>query len=209
MRRILFIIILLLSLLPINNYYANSQTSEVDVEVIKYYNRDDGAVVELIVYNLTSNFYIKVSNSYDDNVEIYKSEDRDENFNIVIRSLDNYYNIKYTFEVYSNSDDNKDKLLKIIEKETYKLGPFALHWVCRDAMYYEYCDPFFDTDLDEKEFIALVKEFKENEAKTWTYVVVEIIKKYGLFVLIPIVIVSGFFVTRIILHKRSLKNENK
>lgn len=178
--------------------------SYVDYSTFSYYNSEE-INTKIEIYNLSNNLYIEVRNSYNNDKDTYKFEDTNEGY-LTFNTKTVVESINYEVKVYTTDSSCANKVLKTMTFTTPKYNPHITSSVCKG--YYdkiEYCDPFYDIkDMDLDEFNKLVEEeivkIKESEMTISDY-----IKKYYLYALIPFSVVTGIYVTRIILVKRRKK----
>ncbi len=153
--------------------------------------------------------YFKVKNDFNNENKTYTSIDKDDSNLIKIKAPTNYENIKYTIEVYYADASCGVEPINTYTVETGKYNALSDMKICWDKLYLDVCDTNYDEKQIEKykdvkteeELTKIVnKQLKEyNRANTKP---IDVVKKYYLYVLIPFLIVSCYYIPKIIIAKR-------
>ena len=160
------------------------------------------------IYNLSDDIYLDFYNDKDKKSTIYSVEDikaqREEGvFNIVVPNVSE--DIKYSFSFYSNSCGNEK--IKVIGDEIDKVNKYAYSDFCKgNHNKSELCDVFADTEgMNEEE----VKKKVEQQVKAYEFKlkIKSSVKKYYLFVLIPVLLIIIVFGVKIYLLKKKQKQK--
>lgn len=150
--------------------------------------------------NLTDNLYIEVYEDRKESKTLYYGTDNKE---VTINETFLYQKINYVVRVYSNNGNCSDEILKTLKVTTNRYNSYARSNFCEiEENKKEYiCDPFYDTtDIDEDEFKKITEEIEynrvfSNRAKTF-------IKKYGLYIFIPFLVLSLIYTLLIFITKK-------
>ena len=165
-------------------------------------------VLGIEISNITENIYILVSNDYDSDVITVKYEDTD-NGTIVIDSPNIYKKVKMNVRVFSNDETcSSNNSLKSINLETNISNKFYYTSVCLDNPELKICEKSYDTsDLDEDGFVLEAQKEIDKLNRTIIDSISDFFKKYWLFILIPVVVITIIFVITVIVIKRRMNNE--
>lgn len=177
---------------------------DISYNVLSYFNTED-VNTRIDVNNLPSDMYLEVRNSFNSDKDIYKYEDTDSgNFFFYTKTV--HRKINYEIRVYTTDASCPNKVLRTIKFTTPKYNPHITSDLC--VGYYDkvkYCDAFYDIkDMDLDKFNKLVSE-EISKIKVENMTTLDYIKKYYLFALIPFLIISGIYITKIVLVKRRKK----
>ncbi len=150
-----------------------------------------------------SPFYIKIKEDYN-NTDTKYTYDNIENNYLTIDYYDTQRITKYKIEIYGNIKACQDELLKTIEFDTLLYNQFYQSDICKVNRGYEKCSPFADTkNLTLADLEKEINEYNEknyiddsnNNSKNYIY----------LYIALPVLLIGGFFIIRIIMLKRSNK----
>ncbi len=205
--------IIILLTINVNVLKADCEQDKEDAKYISYFTnpiiQDDKINIYTDLYGIKENMYVTVYDSISKETKTYNYGD--ENFEygaLYIRSWDVNEKIEYVIKVYSNLCE-KDEVLNTIEISHDKVNKYAYSDICKenDNVYKsEWCEPYKDTsNMSEKEIEKKIKQ--DAKSFDFKYNVKIIVKKYYLFVLIPVLLISIFYIVRIILIKRNKKKQ--
>lgn len=170
--------------------------------------KTDSTVVKLFLF--TDEVYYEISNDYNDTVEKYTYADIDEDSIIKFNSPDILTNVKYTVKAYYTDNTCGTEPIKTFEVETGIYNKNSDNKECWDKLYLDVCKNNYSPDeLKEYESITNDEELTkkiEEEDKVYNEEtkksVLDIVKEYYLYVLIPCVVISVFYIIRIIIIKK-------
>ena len=209
-KKLLFLIILCISGISVLNAdckvaenYGENLLNYVKRAVLK----DENNVIKIYLFD--EQIYVKVKNDFNNENKVYTFDDKDDSGLIVIDAPTNYEDIKYTIETYYTDTTCGTEPIKTYELHTGTYNALSDMEICWDKGYLEVCKCNFDSELTEKykdvktedELTKIVnKQLKEYEKANTK--LIDIVKKYYLYVLIPFLIVSCYYITKIIIAKR-------
>lgn len=182
-----------------------NEAKEVD-KIMLNINNSEVTKIQTMITNLTNNLYVVVLNDYDNNSITYHYSDVvDGVLNIDTFTINK--NINYVVKIYSEDKTCGDSSLKTINYTTPKYNEYSTYIKCQETeTEIELCSAFYDVkDMTYEEFVKKVDneiEKIENES----HFLMKYIKKYYLFVLIPIILIVAIYFIRIIILKRGSKN---
>ncbi len=178
----------------------------------------DGQVTELekeYAYFLVFNPYsekinIKVTNSlnnlekdaiYNENLKTY-----------VIGSYIHYQPKEYSVKLYGSKDSKcPNELLKTVKFNVPKFNVYSLYEYCEQNKDAEFCSMMKDTSnvslADFKKSAEKTEETKKIENMTTLEKAKNYILKYGLFVLIPIILISIYYVIKMNQYKKKVREQ--
>lgn len=164
----------------------------------------------LLVYPEIDTVKAVVTNNLDD--EKITARFQDEYNAITIGSYIHFNPKKYTIQLYGDTNSAcPGELLKTVKYEVPSYNMYQLTGFCEDNPAEDICRVDNDTsDMTYEEFEKIVFDKEEQELlqkmnllqKVWYY-----IKKYWYYVVIPVVIVSIFFIVKIIAYKKKVDKE--
>lgn len=150
--------------------------------------------VEVTIQNITENVYVEITNSANDKIEVFHYKDTNDGTIVLHRGIDGLEDIvTYKIVIYSDYRDCLDEELKKIEIKTPKYNYFSVEPQCEKSNKY-YCQEFITEELNMsyEDFVRQAnkdtKEQKEEEKKEAS--ANDFWKKYGIFIIIGLVIVA-------------------
>ncbi len=207
-----FVFVSLLLVIGMTNLSATCEEDKENAEYIYYYIapyiKDDKVNFIAEVGGLSDSMYVTIYNSLTDETNTYRYGDEirvDDRITYNLENVNKAFN--YDIKVYS-SECSSDEVLSSKEFEyDGVINKYMDNEVCLDSntIYKsDLCNPYTDTSkMTEEEFVKKVKgqiKSYDRNGKVW-----DIIKKYYLFVLIPVVLITLFFIVRIFIVKRKRK----
>ena len=207
MKKVLFFIFL--SFISVNVVNADCTDYEelannIDFSVMNYYTGSD-MNSQIIVTNLREDMYLKVRNNYNDDEDTYTYSDIKQGV-ITIKSKAISKKINYEIKVYTTDSSCPNTVIRTVNKSTDRFNPYINNSLC--VGYYasiKYCGAFYDVkDMSPEEFASKVTEEikKINDSKMTT---LDYVKKYCLFVIVPVLIIIFIYIIKIIILKRRKK----
>ncbi|MEG2457346.1 MAG: hypothetical protein RSB41_00390 [Bacilli bacterium] len=213
MKKTLILIISILLVFPtlINAECSNETLIEYSKSIqTTIINTSYPNTIELHISGINDYIYIKVKNNLETEEKIYTSKDKNEYGFIVLSSPNINKQLIYEVLIYSKDTGCGEKPLRTIKTKTEKYNKYSSYAVCKEAKDFKYCLEYYDTDnLSENEFLIEVNKYIESSNKTMFDKVLEVILKYGIYVLVPIIVVGGFFIIKTIIYKKKVKHETK
>ena len=205
-RKLKLLFVMLVLIININVLDASCEDAQ---ELAKYVNFNYTTInnaeetnIRLEIHNLSGDLYAVVTNDYNNKTLKFASSDNNE-FGYISFNTDNINkNIVYNVSVYSESCSNN--MLEKLSITTPKYNPYSIKDVCKGkSSEIEECKTFYDVKSnDSAEFIKTV----EDKNKEKELIFIKYIKEYYLYVLIPFLIISVFYIIKIIIFKRRNKN---
>lgn len=199
----LLLIILFTCSISVKSLHADCEEDKISVSGVSVYkmniSNENETTVRFEIYGLKENLYAIITNNYNsENIKIGYSDLKEDKV-AYFYTADVSKKINYTIDVYSNSCG--DEKLKTISLKTDKYNPYSTNNVCLGYWsIIDYCNPFYDNDdLTEEEFVIKVKE-KIEEIRPRT--IIEYIKSYYIYVLMPVLILTFIFAIRVIILKK-------
>lgn len=211
MKKLFVLFVIIIFNIGITNLNASCEQAVMDaslVEVFKTESYDyENADVYISAYGLTENIYVKIINDYNDIEREYHYKDVNET-GIVGFATDNISkNIKYKILVYSEDESCSLLPLETLEVDTVRFNTYATSALCiGNARETKECAPFYDTkDMTIEDFQKAVdKSVQENKPKE----LIDYVKQYYLYVLVPIVLGGIIFtISAVVLKRRKKANE--
>lgn len=228
MKKKKYFILFLLLFLFNNKVYAACNDAELNDLAEKFtvnYSEDygnkirltDGTVIEgereyayLLVFSPYSDkLKIVVTNSLDNSVkEATYHKDRNR---YVVGSYIHYDEKEYKVNVYGNSSSAcPNQLLKTTSITIPPFNEYSLYKECENNSESEMCSMMKDTSNVSLEDYkkAMNEETKQNEEKniSTSKKILNNVIKYGLFILIPILVISIYYFIRIHIYKKKVNN---
>lgn len=164
--------------------------------------------IGISIENLSENLYAEITNDYNDAKVVVKLEDLvDGEYKYPSPNIRR--NVKYTVSIYSNDESCTSKdVIKSFNAETNIFNEYYYTTMCQDNPDLEICQPILDnSDITPTEFENRFKDAIAYRDRTFFQKVIDFIKDYYLYALIPFLIISLVFIIRIVLLRRSGKNE--
>lgn len=178
----------------------NNEGYEEDYEIVKIYT---------VISNLKDGMYVKVTNDFD-NEELTLGYSDSENGVLKVEAPTIYKRVNFKINVYGSSEVCDE----VVKEETITTESYNVYTnsdKCSQNKDLDVCDPFYDANkFTKEEFEDLVDKERERvdeENKTFVDKALESLSKYWIFILIPLVVIVGFFVVRIVILKRGKNNE--
>lgn len=166
----------------------------------------DYITVKIDIGDLTEKIYIVVLNDYNDEVKTYHYSDTKDGL-VSFETIDVNEKINYIVRVYSEDTTCGIEPINTISFKTSSYNPYSLNDICDNDYNFEMCNYFYDVEnMTLDEFRKQVSKLIEEEEKPFSKKLIEFMLKYGLYVLIPFVLIVMIFVIRIIIFKRGKKN---
>lgn len=164
--------------------------------------------VEVSIYNLTENLYLKVTNLQTSETKTYYYADTNDGSITFTRGEEGLSEIvTYQVTVYSNHSDCKDEELKKVNIVTPRYNTFSAEALCQNSTKY-YCQTYITEELNMT-FEDFVKQataaLKDNETKPedQTEKQESFFEKYGVYMIAVIgVILIGVVTTVIVRNKQ-------
>lgn len=196
--------------LPILNATCNDEVAQqlsknvlVQLETV-----NEGTVYyhTIKISNIVQGVYVVVKEDDANSFNTYSFQNVPDNF-LIIKVGQIYKKINYKIEVYSDYETCKDELMNTIELVTPKVNPYTSTQICLDNKEYKKCALFEDTEgLTIEQLKEEIDEYNEKLNMTPADKFINLVKNYSLYIVIPIVLIGGFFTYRTInIRKRSTK----
>lgn len=119
--------------------------------------------LKINIYNVTSEFYVKVRNSYNDTEVIYSNTDaKDGIISFIWKNIDEVIN--FTTEVYtSNNTSCPDEKYKTIYLTTPRYNEYSTMAICSENSDSELCKKYvFFEKLERAEFYTKIEKYSTN-----------------------------------------------
>lgn len=209
MKKIITLVFLML-VFSLNSLVLNAdcESDKNDAEMVFYevapiYNDNGQIDIYLDMYGLTEELSVKIFNDFENQTHTYTYDDVDE-FDGALGTIVSNVNreINYKVEIFSNSCGVEP--IKSYDSQVKKVNVYAFDDVCKNEQYKsDLCKADADIDTDKMTIEEFRKKVKK-EIKNYDFKINirTSVKRYYLFVLIPMLIVIIYFVVRIILLKR-------
>lgn len=193
------------------NNELNDWAEEAEIEFIQQfayeeYTEEDGTVVpayepeySYILYLFPERDDLKVyvtDNLSEKKVEIKYDENEGAYW---VGSVVHFETKKYTFDIYSADDSETcpGEKLRTIKYTVPSYNMYSQTIYCQENLSEDICASYTDIDVNKDEFYGKVEEAEKEKSKTFFDKVLEIVKEYWFFVVIPLVIVSVFYFIKI------------
>lgn len=149
--------------------------------------------------------YMTATNSFDD--ETQKSEFFPGYDVIGIGEYTNLSEIKYTVYVYGSEDSKcPNELIKTQKLAVPPLNKYVTTEFCDKYPEHENCTNYKDTsDLDQNKFLEDAKKYEEEQEKakrSFKEILIDSLKEYSLFVIIPFIIITVYYSVKISKFKK-------
>lgn len=203
----LFVISMFISINVLN---AECSDVKADIENVSYQllniSSNEESKVEILVYGLTEEMYLLVSEDYDGESITYNYSDTDEG-EITITSKSISSKINYTFKVYSTDKTCSTSAIKAFNVTTPRYNFVSDMEYCEGMIgKIDMCDPFYDKgDMTEAKLIKEIEASRVELDKSFGQKVWDFIKSYWLYAFIPFILIAGIYIVRIIIYKRGNK----
>lgn len=206
MYKKIFFFITIFFIININLYAAcndkilNKEAKEVTLNMTNKETKEGDMYFLLTISNIKENQAIVVSEDDNNTKVTYKYKDTKEG---IIEIKNNYIfeKVTYTIKIYSLDSACQNMKLDTRTISTVKYNKYSKYEVCQGNESFDMCKPFYEGEIPSKEiFNNALEEYNKKKEETFFDKVWGIIKEYGLYVLIPIAIItSGYGV--LILYK--------
>lgn len=184
-----------------NDEEAKKIAENVKVELVT---EEDGEHIYHVVRisNIVEGVYLIVKEDDANTVTRYSVENVPDNFlEIIITNI--FFVINYEVEVYSDTENCKDQLINNIKVSTKKFNDLYDSVPCQLNPDYSKCEYFSDTEgMTAEELANEIEEFNHKQNMSSKDKAIEILKKYGVYVLVPLFIIGGIYTFKIISVKR-------
>jgi hypothetical protein len=152
---------------------------------------------------------VRATNSENKELEVFYNE---EAMSYIMGAYINYETEKYKFELYgSEKSACPNELLKTIYKEVPPFNEYSLYEFCENNNKSYICKTMKDTsNVSQKDFSEIVKNYKEEnkfEEMSLPNKALYLIKRYYLFVLIPLVLITIYYVIKIRKYKKRVEEQ--
>ena len=213
MKKITLCILVMVSLLfSVSELDASCKDASKDAEKIKY-EIDKAATLEefyikAVIKGITENVYVKVTNENDSMIpdKVFHYSDTDKG--TIKFDTDNFlYKNTYIVSIYSEDDTCGTDPLEQFDFVLPSYNSYSSYDGCKEYDYLPACDSFYDTEgFSEEDFNSLF-EYQKIVIKpaTMSNLILHYIKKYWLFVVIPILIIVLIYTYRIVKLKKGEK----
>ena len=211
-KKVVLISILLLMFSFKTNVFACS-----DDEILKEANKvtlniKENKVIEdlysiIEIDNISDKLYVVVEENYNNTKNIYYGK---ENNSVEIKENYIFKNINYSVKVYSDSDTCKNETLVTLEGTTKKYNTYVRSAFCAEEKNKneDICDPFYDSSNIYTEDFKKIVEKKEFNNKNVVEKTEILFKKYGLYFVVPFVILFIFYFIMIKIAKNNKNTFN-
>lgn len=208
--KILFLLSLLLSINILNADCESASKSGEDIIYSIQRATISGGNSEIYFFMFTDEVYFEVTNDYDDTLEKITYADTNDESYIKIISPNSLINVKYKISSYYSDKTCGEDIIKTIEVETGVYNKNVDNEKCTDKYYLDVCKENYSAeeyekykDLQSEEDLSkkIEEEEKEYNKKNGKSNL-DIIKEYYLYVLIPVAIISVFYIVRIVFIKK-------
>ena len=119
---------------------------------------------------------------------------------------------EYTIKLYGSKDSAcPNELLKTVKFNVPKFNTYSLYEYCAENPNMEFCSMMKDTSKVSKEEFKKEAEKQEEKKKEENMNIVEkshqYILRYGLFILIPILLITGYYLIRMNQYKKKVREQ--
>lgn len=165
-------------------------------------------LIGITIDGLKENIRAEVTNDYNDEVISVRYEDTNEGY-FEVSSPFIYKSVKMSVQFYSNDETcTSTDVIKRVEVETDIFNTFYYNKTCRENRDLEVCGPHYNNfGSTTEDFKKMVEEMIIERDKTLTDKIIEFLKTYMWYIIIPVVLISVIFIISIILLKRRMKND--
>lgn len=164
---------------------------------------DSSVLIQVKVENMTENTYVSIVNDYDNTIRNYYYSDT-VNGVLTVNSPNIYKKVKYIVKVYTKDQDCESDAVTTYDLITDMFNIYYRYEICNvEGTFIEMCSMFYDTsNMNEDEFLEEAKKEIDYLNRSTFTKIMDFIKEYYLFIIIPILLISGFYIYRIIILKR-------
>ena len=203
---IMFVVTFIIGINVLNADCSDYEEIAIDITYGSVnYDSGEEVVSQISINNIFDGMYLEVRNNFNSDKDVYK-DDSIVDGSVTFNTKTVLKKINYEIRVYTTDASCPNKVLRTIKVTTPKYNPHYTSDLC--VGYYDkvkYCDAFYDIkDMDLDKFNKLVSE-EISKIKVENMTTLDYIKKYYLFALIPFLIISGIYITKIVLVKRRKK----
>lgn len=137
----------------------DEEEPEADDEPLTQYSFD------LVVYNLTSDFYVEITNDVNDETKKLYSTDIDESGKAKINVLYTDQLIEYTFKIIANEQECQGTLIRTIKLTLPLLNEFYDTNICQEIPDFYLCQKYVTKKADYETFLTRADEYKATLIK--------------------------------------------
>ena len=167
---------------------------------------DNDFLIGVSIENMSNDFYAVVTNNYNSEEVTVKAEDMVDGVALVSTPYI-YKSVKMNVKIYSNNSDkcsSTDALIGV-DVDSGVFNKYYYTWICQENRDLELCEPTKETDdIKETDFKEQIEKKIEEKNKNLIDRLLDFLKKYYLFIICPILIISFVYIVRIIILKRRL-----
>ena len=207
---------ILISLISFNTMYAVSDeqcsleeenAKNVSAYVDTYFGEYTTVHFDLKIENVTEDVYVRVTNDYDNTTKDYYYKDSD-NGTLVIPSPNVYRYVKYIVKVYTKDSECGGEAVQTLNLKTNIYNGYSNFDICKKAKEpIDICYEFKDTsNLSVNEFMIEAQKEIDYLNRSFLTKLLDFIKEYYMYILIPIILIGAYYIVRIVILKRS-RNE--
>lgn len=226
-KKNLFIMLIVSLFTCVGLYNADCVTARMEGEnltILNYPSRVDDQNTSIIPILKSSQIYIQVTNDYNKEMNIYRNNKENEEMGFEIISPDIYTNITYTIKTFYNDNSCGTEAIKTYTVETGIYNQYNQSNACLNSeVYVERCkEHYYSEDikkfsdpstLTEEDFVSKVEEdIKKGtnipDDRTTKEKVLDAVKEYYLYVLVPFVVITIVSIVILIIVKRGKRLEN-
>ncbi len=167
--------------------------------------------VGIAIDKMTEDFYAVVTSDEDDDVITIRYADTENGF-YKIQSHNYYRNVNFEVKFYSTDSTkcNSTDAIRKVDIQNDILNQYLYTNKCIEEPSLEICGKFKNTNkLDVGKFEEEFDKQLEEKNKSVFDKLLDFVKNYWIFILVPIVIISVIYITRIILIKREMAKHEK
>lgn len=196
---------------------AKSEGENLIVTVEPATLKDEDTILQVIM--ISDKIYLEISEDNTGSTNKYYKSDLGDSVFLTIKSPDIYSNVKYEIKTYYSDETCGVEPIKTYTVETGIYNKFSDSEVCWDKLDLDVCKNNYtadevkkyynDKELSEDNIEKIIKEEKTQKDAENKKSVIDIIKEYYLYVLVPIMVLSVFYVTRILIIKKRKEVQNE
>lgn len=118
--------------------------------------------LEILIKGITDDVYVKILNSYNDDVKVIKASDLDENKEYKYEAPTMDERVSYTVEIYSNKYSCVDEVVRKVAFDTRIYNIYSDMLACLMYPKYPNCATFVNKTLTFDEFNSGLDEYREK-----------------------------------------------
>ena len=122
----------------------------------------DYKYIEILIKGITDDVYVKINNSYNDEVKVIKASDLDENKEYKYEAPTMDERVSYTLEIYSNKYDCIDEVVRKVVFDTRIYNTYSSMLACLMYPNYSNCATFVNKPMTFEEFNSGLNEYREK-----------------------------------------------